>query len=200
MDLSDVNIRLKRKNKILFTRDSACLQDLLVLIRKQKHRTLVMWVFECLEPAAQVLREHYPQDDRVQIAVDLCKQWAMGKVKMPMAKKALLQVHAIAKEIDNNVDIALCHAIGQALGCIHVETHAIGFVMYELSAIVFQYEHKNYGDYVEKRIIEYMNSLVYWEKHIDEEEREWADFLADDFRPNKEMLLYIKKNNLTVAE
>lgn len=193
MDFTDVNKRFNKKNKILFTRDSQCLQDLLTLIRKQKHRTLVMWVFECMKPAVKVLQEKYPEDNRIEIAADLCKKWAMGEVKMPIAKKALLNVHAIAKEIDDNVDIALCHAIGQGLACVHVETHAIGFVMYELSAIVLHYGLDDYHEHVENRIHEYINSLTFWEKHIDEEERVWASFLADDSRPNKEHLLYLKK-------
>lgn len=42
----DVMIKLKKRNKILFDRNSPSLQKLLELIRVQNHRTLVLWAFE----------------------------------------------------------------------------------------------------------------------------------------------------------
>jgi len=44
---SDVEIKMKKSNKILFSRDSECLHDLISLIQKQNHRTLVMWALDC---------------------------------------------------------------------------------------------------------------------------------------------------------
>jgi len=42
---SDVEIKLKKRNKVLFSRDSKCLQDLVKLIQLQNHRILVMWAW-----------------------------------------------------------------------------------------------------------------------------------------------------------
>lgn len=42
---ADVEAKLKRKNQILFSRDSECLQPLIRLIEMQTHRTLVMWLW-----------------------------------------------------------------------------------------------------------------------------------------------------------
>lgn len=39
----DVEIRLKKKNKILFSFDSACLQELIALMEIQNKRVLVLW-------------------------------------------------------------------------------------------------------------------------------------------------------------
>lgn len=75
----DVEQKLKKKNKILFSRDSQCLQELKMLIEQQEHCTLVMW------------------------ALDLCEKWSRGKIKMPVAKRAILDAHAVAKEIDDKV-------------------------------------------------------------------------------------------------
>ncbi|HHX12103.1 MAG TPA: hypothetical protein GX731_04720 [Clostridiales bacterium] len=44
---SDVDQKLKRKNQILFSRESQCLQELKSLIEEQKHRTLVLWALDC---------------------------------------------------------------------------------------------------------------------------------------------------------
>ena len=33
--------------------------------------------------------------------LELCEAWASGKIKMPIAKRAFLDSHAVAKEIDD---------------------------------------------------------------------------------------------------
>lgn len=159
MNFDDVYLRIKRKNQILFTRDSECLQELLSLIRTQKHRTIVMWILEWAEKSAATLTERYPNDKRPITALHLCKEWAKGNVKMPEAKRALLDVHAMAKELTNPVDVALCHAVGQACASVHVETHAIGYVMYALTAIVREHDNIDFELYVEQTITNYVNSL-----------------------------------------
>lgn len=190
--IEDVEIKLLKKNQILFSRKSVFLYELLELIRKQKHRTLVMWAFICAEEPLKILKENYPDENRPGDAIKLCKEWAKGKIKMPIAKKALLQVHAIAKEIQNPVHIALCHAVGQACATVHVETHAIGLPIYELSAIVKKYGIDNCKDPIENKIKYYIETLNYCEKNIDDSKNNWAYFLLDDSRPNKEQLLLNK--------
>ena len=49
VDLDDVREKYRRKNQLLFSRESACLQDLIRLICLQKHRTIVLWAFTCAE-------------------------------------------------------------------------------------------------------------------------------------------------------
>lgn len=194
--LENVKIKLLKQNQILFSRESVCLQELLELIRKQKHRTLVMWAFTCVEEPFKIMKEDYPNEKRPEKAIKLCKEWAKGNVKMPIAKKALLQVHAIAKEIKSPVHIALCHAIGQACATVHVETHAIGLPIYELSAIVKQYGINNCKDQIENKLKYYIETLNYCEENIDDSKNNWAYFLLDDSKPNKEKLLLEKlKNN-----
>lgn len=192
MNLEDVREKYKRKNQVLFDRDSACLQELLRLIRQQKHRTLVMWAFECAEPVVDRLRERYPKDHRPEEALHLCKLWAGGEIKMPEAKRALLQAHAMAKEIDNPADIALCHGVGQACAAVHVETHAIGLVLYELTAIVREVGIDHCETAVAEKIDDYISCLRFWQQEIDREPRQWAAFLLDDSRPNKEQILHEK--------
>ena len=130
--MDDIQRRLSRHNQILFTRESPCLQELLAQIRRQKHRTLVLWAFRCVERPLAILRAHHPEEERPQQAVALCRLWAAGEVKMPVAKRALLQAHQVAKELSSPEDTALCHAVGQACATVHVETHAVGLPVYEL--------------------------------------------------------------------
>ena len=190
---SDVVIKLKKRNKILFSRDSQCLQELIKLIQLQNHRTLVMWALDCAKLTVEQFEAKYPDERRQRTCLELCEAWARGKIKMPMAKRAILDSHAVAKEIDDSENCALCHAIGHAGATVHVETHALGLPFYELTAIVFQYEKDNFPKPVSEKINYYYNRLLYWQENTDKLGLAWADFLLNDASPNKERLLSEKR-------
>lgn len=194
MDISDVKEKYKKKNKILFSRQSTCLQELLELIRIQKHRTIVMWAFLCIDEIAKELHLKYPNEKRIDKSINLSKSWAKGEIKMPIAKKAILEVHSMAKEIENEYDIALLHAIGQGCSAVHVETHAIGIALYELTAIVLKYGIDNCEDKIENKINEYIKNLKKCEKEINNPNLKWAKFLLNDNVINKEMQLLKNKS------
>ncbi|MFT4006563.1 MAG: hypothetical protein QM683_13405, partial [Lacrimispora sp.] len=115
--------------------------------------------------------------------------WSKGKIKMPAAKRAILAAHAVAKEIDDRVHGALCHAIGHAGATVHVETHALGLPFYELTSLVLKFGKDEYQKQVYEKINYYCQRLIYWQENIDKVDLEWAGFLMDDSRPNKERLL-----------
>lgn len=186
---SDVELKLKKKNKVLFSRESECLQGLKTLIEQQKHRTLVMWALDCAKVPLAQFEEKYPYELRPRMALELSEAWSRGKIKMPAAKRAILDVHAVAKEIDGSVYGALCHAIGHAGATVHVETHALGLPFYELTSLVLRFGIGEYQKQVNEKIIYYCERLVYWQENIDKLDLEWARFLMDDSRPNKERVL-----------
>jgi len=189
----DVEIKYKKRNKILFSRDSECLQELIGLIQLQKHRTLVMWALDCAKLPLEQFEIKYSDERRPRICLELCESWARGKIKMPIAKRAILDSHAVAKEIDDGEYGALCHAIGHAGATVHVETHAIGLPIYELTALVLKYGIDNFQRPVSEKIAYYNDRLLYWQKNIDKQRLDWATFLLDDTRPNKERLLNEKR-------
>ena len=88
LNIEDVKNIQKRKNQILFDRNSTCLQPLLEEIRKYPHKTLTLWALTCAQVPANELNKLLTNDDRVKIALDLCTKWMQGHVKMPQAKKA----------------------------------------------------------------------------------------------------------------
>lgn len=190
---SDVEIKLKKRNKILFSRDSQCLQDLIKLIQLQNHRTLVMWALDCAKVTLEQFEAKYPDERRPKNCLELCEDWARGKIKMPIAKQAILDSHAVAKEINDSEYGALCHAIGHAGATVHVETHALGLPFYELTSIVLIHGKDNFPKPVSEKINYYYNRLLYWKENTDKLELEWADFLLDDTIPNKERLLSEKR-------
>ena len=193
---SDVEFKLKKRNKILFSRDSQCLQALINLIQLQKHRVLVMWAFDCAKLTLEQFEAKYPDEPRPRTCLELCEAWARGKIKMPIAKHAILDSHAVAKEIADQEYGALCHAIGHAGATVHVETHAVGLPIYELTAVVLKYGKEKFQKPVEAKINYYYNKLFYWQDNTDSLGLDWADFLLDDIRPNKERLLNEKRNSI----
>jgi hypothetical protein len=190
---SDVEIKLKKRNKILFSRDSQCLQDLIKLIQLQNHQTLVMWALDCAKVPLEQFEAKYSDERRPRTCLELCEDWASGKIKMPVAKQAILDSHAVAKEINDSEYGALCHAIGHAGATVHVETHGLGLPFYELTAIVLKYGKDNFPKPVSEKINYYYNRLLYWEENTHKLGLDWADFLLDDNRPNKERLLSEKR-------
>lgn len=174
---SDVELKIKKKNKILFSRDSECLSGLIRLIELQNHRTLVMWALDCAKLPLEQFEEKYPEELRPRTCLALSEDWARGKIKMPIARRAILDAHAVAKEINDSEYGALCHAIGHAGATVHVATHALGLPMYELTAIVLHYGKENFSQPVTDKIDYYYSRLLYWQDITDKLELQWADFL-----------------------
>lgn len=175
--LDEVRIRLKKRNQILFAKDTEFLQDLTMLFREQSHRTMVLWALDLAAESVAKLEEKYPDEPRPREALEAAQAWAEGKIKMRLAQRKILDCHAFAKEIDSKEDIALCHAVGQACAVVHMAGHAIGYPMYELSSIVYQHGIENCAEDVELRKQAYIEKLLYWNERVRDYEGEWADFM-----------------------
>ena len=190
---TDVEIKLTKRRKMLFSRDSLCSQELMKLIQLQNHRAIVMWALDCAKLPLQQFEAKYPDERRPRTCLELCEDWARGKIKMPLAKQAILDSHAVTKNINDSEYGALCHAIGHAGATVHVETHALGLPIYELTAIVLKYGKDDFPKPVNERIDYYYNRLLYWQENTDKLGLPWAYFLLNDTSPNKEKLLSKKQ-------
>jgi hypothetical protein len=84
---SDVEIKLKKRNTILFSRDSQCLQDLIKLIQLQNHRTIVIWAPDCAKVPLEQFEAKYPDEHRPRTCLELCEDWARAKLKCLLQKK-----------------------------------------------------------------------------------------------------------------
>lgn len=189
----DVEARIKKGNQLLFSRESACLQELIEGLGKQNHRTVILWALDCAQIPLAEIETEYPFEQRPRRCLQIGAQWAQGKVKMPEAKKAILACHAVAKTIDDPAMIALCHAIGQAAASVHTETHALGLAIYELTALVIRSKDIDWINPVSEKLAYYTQRLSYWAENTDKETREWASFLSDDSLFKKEALLSKKR-------
>lgn len=172
--------KLRRKNQILFSKDSAVLEELNMLLGEQNHRVTALWAFDLAEEAVSSLEERYPEEQRPRRALEACRMWAAGAVKMPEAKREILACHAVAKELSSPEDIALCHAVGQACSVVHTVGHAPGFPVYDLTAVVRRYGFPDCMEHIEKRVRHYIDRLLYWRENYNSSPRKWADFMLKD--------------------
>lgn len=169
--------KLRRKNQVLFSKDSAFLQDLIMLFEGQDHRVMALWAFDLAEETIARLEEKYPGETRPREALLAVQAWAAGQVKMRFAQRKILDCHAFAKDITSPEDIALCHAVGQACAVVHTAGHAIGFPIYELTAIIRRLGLENAREAVEQRKRVYAERLFYWRGKLDSWQAPWANFM-----------------------
>lgn len=177
MWLAEVKAKAKRKNQMLFSKDSLLLDELCQLVEQANRRVLALWALELAEESARVLAEKHPEDHRPREAIGASRAWTAGEIKMPIAKRAILDCHAMAKELENPADIAWCHAVGQASSVVHTAGHALGYPLYELTAIVLEQGLDNCRDAVEQRIMYYEQRLHYWMEYEKTCQQNWAGFL-----------------------
>ena len=177
MWLAEVKAKAKRKNQILFSKDSLLLNDLRQLIAQANCRALILWALELAEETVRELAERYPEYYRPQDAIAAASAWASGEIKMPIAKQAILSCHAMAKELTAPADIARCHAVGQACSVVHTVGHALGYPMYELTAIILEQGLDDCRESVEQRVMYYEQRLRYWMEFEKTCQQNWAGFL-----------------------
>lgn len=175
--MQEVKERYKRKNQVLFGKDSESLAALRMLLESQSHKTLILWALDLAEESVAVLKEKYPEETRPEQALLAARDWAAGKVKMRYAQRKILDCHGLAKELTAKEDIALCHAIGQACAVVHTAGHAMGYPMYDLTAVACRHGIDDCAQFVEERKREYVDRLLYWKVHEKDEDRTWAPFL-----------------------
>lgn len=175
--LEEVKEKQKRRNQVLFGKDSEYLLDLRMLFETQSHTVMTLWALDFAEETVELLKERYPEETRPEEALNAARDWAAGKVKMRFAQRKILDCHAVAKELSSKEDIALCHAVGQACAVVHTAGHAMGYPIYDLTALVCRYGLEECREWVEERKQEYISRLFYWIDHEKDEERTWAAFL-----------------------
>ena len=174
MDYYEKILAKKNQGKsLLFRRDDLFLAQLNELILEQDHQTIILWAFDISEKTMYYLTDKY-LDDRPKRAYETVKLWSKGEIKMKEAKRTILDLHAMAKEVEEKYDELLIHALGQALSCVHTPKHAMGYPIYALSAAVYHGASLEELEYMKKR---YTNKLLYY-RDIDKTKiTKWASFI-----------------------
>ena len=176
--LETVRARAGRKNKVLFMPGDALFDALAPLTERAGRRALVLWALSLADDAVNRLQALLPGDARPAEALRLSRLWARGEVKMPVARAAILACHAVAKEDVSPEAAALCHAVGQACAVVHARGHALGYAVYELTAIARREGVENCRAGVEARVCEYVSRLLGAEEAAAASPGAWAGFLG----------------------
>ena len=185
---------MPNQRKVLYTRKSACLQPLRLLMEEQTRRVLVAWALDCAERPLAFFEARVPQEFRPREATLVSRMWAQGESKMPLARRAILSAHAAAGENGKRDPLAeaAARAIGHACATIHAETHALGLVFYWLTAAVWQAEPEQCEQRETEELLWLTEKLIYWRDHIETWNAPWAEFLLRE-EPNREKLLHERK-------
>lgn len=130
---------MKKTRKMLGTPEAPYIQSLMRLIETQSKATLVHW---CLDYAWQVMlpiyEETFPEDVRPRAALSAARDWMDSRIKLPEAKKIILDCHAAAREAEPHPAAqAAARACGQAAASIHAPTHSLGLAFYGAAAVAY---------------------------------------------------------------
>lgn len=177
MWLAEVTAKAKRKNQILFSRDSLLLAELSRQIRGTNRRALILWALDLAGETVEMLEARYPADPRPREAVEAARSWAKGDIKMPVAKQAILNCHAMAKDLTSPADAARCHAVAQGCSVVHTSGHALGYPIYELTAIVLEQGLETCREAMEARAAYYLERLLHWQEREPRHSGPWANFI-----------------------
>lgn len=170
-------LQSKPRRQLLFSRDSPVLEPLARDLAEQDRRTVILWALELAGESAALLCQRYPEHPQPRDALTAAWAWASGGIKMPLARQRILQCHALARELSSREDIALCHAVAQACSTVHTPRHALGFPIYELTALVHRCGIEVCRDPVEARCAYYLRRLWYWHDALPQYPGPWAPFL-----------------------
>lgn len=130
---------MAKPRKMLSDVNAPYIQSLMRLIETQSKKTIANWCIAYTEEhILPIYEKHYPDDMRPRYALAAARDWLDGKIKLPEAKKLILDCHAAAREAENNPAAqAAARTVGQSAATIHAPTHSLGLALYGAPAIAY---------------------------------------------------------------
>jgi hypothetical protein len=168
--------------KMLVKKEHPAVQPVARLMEGQSHLTLVLWALDSAPHMLDFFETRHPAEQRPRLALDAGWAWARGAIKMPVAKRAILAAHNAATKVGESdpAGEAAARAIAHAVATVHVQTHAIGLVLYGVTAVA--YASSEYPQDKDAIIASecgwYLNRLRYWIARATDESGPWAAFLV----------------------
>jgi hypothetical protein len=156
----DICKRIHKKRALWFEPSDSCLKEISDHISSSSKDMVIEWSLLQVKRIIDTLKKKYPEEDRAILAYESVIQWLHKEIKMPTAKRAILECHAVVKDITSPSDKALFHAVAQGLSSIHVKTHALGIPIYELTSIA-RFHIDDFEHYVNQKIKEYLDAFDY---------------------------------------
>jgi len=102
-------------------------------LKLEQHRLLLAWGCACVE---HVLDLFGPMpEERILEALRVGKAWIGGSASVGDARKASVDMLALARELTDPVQIALVRAAGHAVATAHMADHSMGGALYALKTV-----------------------------------------------------------------
>lgn len=125
--------------KMLTDMEAPAIQALMQLIETQSKATLANWAIHYSEQVLlPIWEKNSPGDERPKEALEAARQWLSGAIKLPEAKKKILECHGAARDAESkSAAQAAARAIGQSASTIHSARHCIGLALYGALAMAY---------------------------------------------------------------
>lgn len=130
---------MRKPRKMLSDWEAPYIQSLMKLIETQSKATLATWSVDYAERVILPLwSDDFSEDQRPQNALKAAREWLLGTIKLPQAKKEILECHEAAREAEGRPAAqAAARAIGQCASTIHSARHCIGLALYGAVAVAY---------------------------------------------------------------
>jgi hypothetical protein len=102
-------------------------------LKMEQHRQLMLWACHCVEHVLESC--DLSSEKRVLLALGIGKAWVIGQASVGDARKASVDMLALARALTNPVQIALVRATGHAVATAHMADHSMGAALYALKSV-----------------------------------------------------------------
>lgn len=107
----------------------------------EKHRLLALWAADCAEHVLHLFEKEYPNDLRPRFAIEQCRAWVRGDIKMMQSRDSAGHANAAVRDIQGAARFA-AYSAAQAAAVPHVAAHELGAAAYAIKAV----QSENKGD------------------------------------------------------
>jgi len=110
------------------------------LIETQSKSTIAHWCIDYAEKHhLPIYLKTYPGDNRPLEALHAARRWLAGEIKLPEAKKIILdRCHQAAREAEEHPAAqTAARCLGHAASTIHTPTHSLGIAFYGAAAVAY---------------------------------------------------------------
>ncbi|MBN2396090.1 MAG: hypothetical protein JXC36_06480 [Candidatus Atribacteria bacterium] len=102
-------------------------------LAKEQHQKLIEWAKKCSEHVLPLMGKNI--DSRLMTALDVAQKWKEGRATVGEARKAAINVHALARESSEPVVKAIARSVGHAVATAHMADHSVGAALYARRAV-----------------------------------------------------------------
>ncbi len=130
---------MPKPRKMLGNWQAPYIRSLMSLIETQSKTTIANWCIDYAEEhILEIFEKSFPGDNRPRRAIAAARDWLDGRIKLPAAKKNILDAHAAARDAETKPAAqAAARAVGQSAATVHAPTHSLGLAFYGAAAIAY---------------------------------------------------------------